>query len=113
VAQYIILAFTHLWWLFRRCVTALVPHLVYGFQPEKVTAKEKSPRSIPKELQAVFQQRSDALARKAQNIRHWSPTNWPPTRRWTRSKAVQCTQSGYFVNIKCWPPCSRKTKRPQ
>ena len=69
VAQYIILVVAYLIpvvWLAVKQTGVPVPQLVYGFQLEKVTAKEKELTFDPKELQvrAIFQQRSDALLEK-------------------------------------------------
>ncbi len=72
VAQYIILVVAYLIpvvWLSVKQTGVPVPQLVYGFQLEKVTAKEKELTLDPKELQvrAIFQQRSDALLEKLQH----------------------------------------------
>ena len=69
VAQYIILVVAYLIpvvWLSVKQTGVPVPQLVYGFQLEKVTAKEKELTLDPKELQvrALFKQRSDALLEK-------------------------------------------------
>jgi cation/acetate symporter len=69
VAQYIILVVAYLIpvvWLSVKQTGVPVPQLVYGFQLEKVTAKEKELTLDPKELQvrSIFQQRSDALLEK-------------------------------------------------
>jgi cation/acetate symporter len=69
VAQYIILVVAYLIpvvWLSVKQTGVPVPQLVYGFQLEKVTAKEKELSTDPKELQvrAIFRQRSEALAEK-------------------------------------------------
>ncbi|SFC64279.1 cation/acetate symporter [Polaromonas sp. OV174] len=69
VAQYIILVVAYLIpvvWLSVTQTGVPVPQLVYGFQLEKVSAKEKELAMDPKELQvrALFQQRSEALADK-------------------------------------------------
>ncbi len=69
VAQYIILVVAYLIpvvWLSVKQTGVPVPQLVYGFQLEKVTAKEKELAADPKELQvrAIFRQRSEALAEK-------------------------------------------------
>ena len=69
VAQYIILVVAYLIpvvWLSVKQTGIPVPQLVYGFQLEKVTAKEKELSTDPKELQvrAIFRQRSEALAEK-------------------------------------------------
>ncbi|TAG35304.1 MAG: cation acetate symporter [Polaromonas sp.] len=69
VAQYIILVVAYLTpvvWLSVKQTGVPVPQLVYGFQLEKVTAKEKELALDPQELQvrAIFQQRSGALLEK-------------------------------------------------
>lgn len=69
VAQYIILVVAYLIpvvWLSVKQTGLPVPQLVYGFQLEKVTAKEKELAVDPKELQvrAIFRQRSEVLAEK-------------------------------------------------
>ena len=69
VAQYIILVLAYLVpvvWLSAKQTGVAVPQLVYGFQLEKVTAKEKELTVDAKELQVrgIFAQRSDALSEK-------------------------------------------------
>jgi cation/acetate symporter len=69
VAQYIILVLAYLIpviWLSVKQTGVPVPQLVYGFQLEKVTAREKELATDPKELEVrrVFSQRSAALAQK-------------------------------------------------
>jgi len=69
VAQYIILVVAYLIpvvWLSVKQTGVPVPQLVYGFQLEKVTAKEKELAVDPKELQVreLFRQRSEALSGK-------------------------------------------------
>ena len=69
VAQYIILVMAYLIpvvWLSYKQTGIPVPQLVYGFQLEKVTAKEKELTADPKELQvrALFRQQSEALTKK-------------------------------------------------
>ena len=69
VAQYIILVVAYLIpviWLSVKQTGVPVPQLVYGFQLEKVTAREKELSADAKELEvrAIFRQRSDALAEK-------------------------------------------------
>ncbi len=69
VAQYIILVLAYLIpvvWLSVKQTGVPVPQLVYGYQLEKVTAKEKELTLDAKEQQvrAVYQQRSDALVDK-------------------------------------------------
>ena len=72
VAQYIVLVVAYLIpvvWLSVKQTGVPVPQLVYGFQLEKVTAKEKELTLDAKELEvrALFQQRSDALQEKLQH----------------------------------------------
>ena len=69
VAQYIILVLAYLIpvvWLSVKQTGVPVPQLVYGFQLEKVTAKEKELAIDPKEMEvrSIFSQRSAALAEK-------------------------------------------------
>lgn len=72
VAQYIILVAAYMIpvvWLSVKQTGIPVPQLVYGFQLEKVTAKEKELAVDPGELEvrAIFKQRSEALAEKLEN----------------------------------------------
>ena len=69
VAQYTILVVAYLIpviWLSVKQTGVPVPQLVYGFQLEKVTAKEKELAADAKEreVRAIFKQRSDALVEK-------------------------------------------------
>ncbi len=69
VAQYTILVVAYLIpviWLSVKQTGVPVPQLVYGYQLEKVTAKEKALTADAKEreVQAIFKQRSDALVEK-------------------------------------------------
>jgi cation/acetate symporter len=69
VAQYLILIVAYMVpvvWLSVKQTSIPVPQLIYGYQLEKVTALEKALLTDPGELavRAVYQQRSDALARK-------------------------------------------------
>ena len=69
VAQYIILVVAYLIpviWLSAKQTGVPVPQLVYGYQLEKVTAREKQLTDDPGEQQvrALFRQRSEALANK-------------------------------------------------
>src|SRR3990167_8645781 len=69
VAQYVILVVAYMIpvvWLSVKQTGVPVPQLVYGFQLEKVTAKEKELAADPKELQVreIFRQRSEALSEK-------------------------------------------------
>lgn len=72
VAQYIILLIAYLIpvvWLSVKQTGIPVPQAIYGYQLEKVTAKEKELLTDPKELEvrAIFRQRADALAEKIKN----------------------------------------------
>ncbi|MDP3250729.1 MAG: sodium:solute symporter family protein [Hydrogenophaga sp.] len=72
VAQYIILIVAYMIpvvWLSVKQTSVPVPQAIYGFQLEKVTAKEKLLTNDPKELEvrAIFKARSDALAEKLKN----------------------------------------------
>jgi cation/acetate symporter len=69
VAQYIILIMAYMIpvvWLSVKQTGVPVPQAIYGFQLEKVTAKEQALINDPKELEvrALYQQRSAALAAK-------------------------------------------------
>ena len=69
VAQYIILLVAYLIpvvWLSVKQTGIPVPQAVYGFQLEKVTAKEKELATDPKELEvrALFSERAEVLAEK-------------------------------------------------
>ncbi|MDO9131443.1 sodium:solute symporter family protein [Hydrogenophaga sp.] len=69
VAQYIILIVAYMIpvvWLSVKQTSVPVPQAIYGFQLEKVTAKEKLLAADPKELEVrgIFKARSDALAEK-------------------------------------------------
>ncbi|MFW2355719.1 sodium:solute symporter family protein [Hydrogenophaga sp.] len=69
VAQYIILIVAYMIpvvWLSVKQTSVPVPQAIYGFQLEKVTAKEKLLAADPKELEVreIFKQRSAALAEK-------------------------------------------------
>jgi cation/acetate symporter len=69
VAQYIILIVAYMIpvvWLSVKQTSVPVPQVVYGYQLEKVTAKEKQLTNDPKELEVreIFKQRSAALAEK-------------------------------------------------
>ena len=72
VAQYIILIVAYLIpvvWLSVKQTGAPVPQLIYGFQLEKVTAKEKLLTHDPKELavRELFRQRAETLTKKLQD----------------------------------------------
>ncbi|MDP2264247.1 MAG: sodium:solute symporter family protein [Hydrogenophaga sp.] len=69
VAQYIILIVAYLIpvvWLSVKQTQVPVPQLIYGYQLEKVTAKEKELTHDPKELEVreIFRKRSEELAAK-------------------------------------------------
>ena len=69
VAQYIILIVAYMIpvvWLSVKQTSVPIPQAIYGFQLEKVTAKEKQLTNDPKELEVreIFKQRSAALAEK-------------------------------------------------
>ncbi len=69
VAQYIILIVAYMIpvvWLSVKQTSVPVPQAIYGFQLEKVTAKEKLLTADPKEMEVreIFKQRSAALAEK-------------------------------------------------
>jgi cation/acetate symporter len=69
VAQYIILIVAYMIpvvWLSVKQTSFPIPQAIYGFQLQKVTAKEKELTNNPKELEVreIFKQRSDALAAK-------------------------------------------------
>ncbi|MDR7149347.1 cation/acetate symporter [Hydrogenophaga palleronii] len=69
VAQYIILIVAYMIpvvWLSVKQTSVPVPQAIYGFQLEKVSAKEKLLTEDPKELEVrgIFKARSDALAEK-------------------------------------------------
>jgi cation/acetate symporter len=72
VAQYIILIVAYMIpvvWLSVKQTSVPIPQAVYGYQLEKVTAKEKLLTADPKELEvrAIFKKRSDDLAEKLKN----------------------------------------------
>ena len=72
VAQYIILLIAYLIpvvWLSVKQTGIPVPQAIYGYQLEKVTAKEKELLVDPKELEvrAIYRQRAEALAEKMKN----------------------------------------------
>ena len=72
VAQYIILVLAYLIpvvWLSAKQTGVPVPQLVYGYQMEKVTAKELQIIADPQEqkVRAIYQQQSELLAEKLKN----------------------------------------------
>jgi len=73
VAQYIILIIAYmvpLVWLSVKQTSFPIPHIIYGYQLEKVTAKERLLLDDPKEKEviAVFKARSDEFAAKLKDI---------------------------------------------
>jgi cation/acetate symporter len=72
VTQYIVLIVAYMLpvvWLSVKQTGFPIPQAIYGFQLEKVTAKEKLLTNDPKELEVrqVFQQRSEVLTRKLED----------------------------------------------
>ncbi|MDI1341696.1 sodium:solute symporter family protein [Polaromonas sp.] len=72
VAQYIILIVAYMIpvvWLSVKQTSVPIPQAIYGFQLQKVTAKEKELTNNPKELEVreIYKQRSAALAEKLKN----------------------------------------------
>jgi cation/acetate symporter len=73
VAQYIILIIAYMIpvvWLSVKQTSFPVPQLIYGYQLEKVTAKEKELRADPKELEviAAFKARADEFDAKLKDV---------------------------------------------
>ena len=73
VAQYIVLIVAYMIpvvWLSVKQTSFPIPQLVYGFQLEKVTAKEQALIDDPKEKEviAIFKARSDELAAKLKDV---------------------------------------------
>ena len=73
VAQYIILIIAYLIpvvWLSVKQTGFPIPQLVYGYQLEKVTAREAELIKDPKELEviAIFKERADALGAKLKDV---------------------------------------------
>jgi len=73
VAQYIILIIAYLVpvvWLSIKQTSYPIPQLVYGYQLEKVTAKEKQLRDDPRERQviAIFRKQADDLGAKLNDL---------------------------------------------
>jgi len=73
VAQYIILIIAYLIpviWLSVKQTGVPIPQAIYGYQLEKVTAKEAELIKDPKELEvrAIFKQRADAAEAKLKNV---------------------------------------------
>ena len=94
VAQYIILVVAYLIpvvWLSVKQTDVPIPQLIYGYQLEKVTAKEKELTDDAKEKQvrAIFQQRSDALNEK---LKH--PTTSLAEDKVAAAKKIQALKSG-------------------
>ncbi len=72
VAQYIILVLAYLIpvvWLSAKQTGVPVPQVVYGYQMEKLTARELQINADPEEqkVRAIYQQRADVLANKLQH----------------------------------------------
>jgi cation/acetate symporter len=89
VAQYIILVVAYMIpvvWLSVKQTGIPLPQLVYGFQLEKVSAKEKELAVDPKELQVreIFRQRSEAFTEK---LKH--PANSLAADKQVASKKVE------------------------
>ena len=73
VAQYIILIIAYMVpvvWLSIVQTSFPIPQLIYGYQLEKVTAREAVLLKDPKELQvrAIYQERADVFAAKLKDI---------------------------------------------
>jgi cation/acetate symporter len=73
VAQYIILIIAYMVpvvWLSVKQTNVPIPHVIYGFQLEKVTAKEKQLREDPKEKEviAAFKAQADSFDAKLKDI---------------------------------------------
>jgi cation/acetate symporter len=73
VAQYIILIIAYMIpvvWLSVKQTGFPIPQLVYGYQLEKVTAREAELMKDPKELEviAIFKERADALSAKLKDV---------------------------------------------
>ena len=73
VAQYIILIIAYLVpviWLSVKQTSVPVPQAIYGFQLERVSAKEKQLREDPKELEVIeiFKQQAAAASAKLQDV---------------------------------------------
>jgi cation/acetate symporter len=73
VAQYIILIIAYmvpLVWLSVKQTSVPIPHVVYGFQLEKVTAQEKKLRDDPKEKEviAAFKAKADEFDAKLKDV---------------------------------------------
>jgi len=74
VAQYIILIVAYMIpvvWLSVKQTSVPIPQIVYGFQLEKVTEKEKALREDPKEKEvvAIFKAQADALGEKLKDVK--------------------------------------------
>ena len=73
VAQYIILIIAYLVpvvWLSVKQTSIPIPQIIYGYQLEKITAKEKALIDDPKEKEviAIFKKQSDDLAAKLKDV---------------------------------------------
>ncbi len=94
VAQYIILVVAYLIpvvWLSVKQTDVPIPQLIYGYQLEKVTAKEKELTDDAKEKQvrSIFQQRSDVLNEK---LKH--PTTSLAEDKVAAAKKIEALKSG-------------------
>jgi cation/acetate symporter len=94
VAQYIILVVAYLIpvvWLSVKQTDVPIPQLIYGYQLEKVTAKEKELTDDAKEKQvrSIFQQRSDVLDEK---LKH--PTTSLAEDKVAAAKKIEALKSG-------------------
>ena len=74
VAQYIILIVAYLIpvvWLSVKQTSVPIPQLVYGYQLQKVTEKEKALREDPKEKEviAIFKDRADSFGEKLKDVK--------------------------------------------
>jgi len=74
VAQYIILIIAYMIpvvWLSMKQTSVPVPQLIYGYQLEKVTEKEKALREDPKEKEVIgiFKAQADALGEKLKDVK--------------------------------------------
>jgi len=86
VAQYIMLIIAYMIpvvWLSVKQTGVPVPQVVYGYQLEKVTAREAQLINDPKELEVrkIFAERRDWPTSSRIRRPHWPPTAPPPRRR--------------------------------
>jgi cation/acetate symporter len=117
VAQYIILVVAYLIpvvWLSVKQTGIPVPQLVYGFQLEKVSAKEKELAADPKELQVreLFRQRSEALSGKlARPAESLAADKLAAAKRMEQLKGGNASVAEISSAAKPWRPCPG-TRRP-